>query len=367
MTIINLVIFGIGNVGSTLIQQISRAKFKIENEQNIRIRVPVITNSKLALFNTSQDETLDWGTEFSDYAIPYQLDDILKYVEREQLENLIAIDATASKELVEEYQTLIGNGFHLVAANKIANTLDFDFYQDLRKSLKENQKTFYYETNVGAGLPVVDAVKSLYESGEQVTKIKGVFSGSLSYVFNRFSVEDIPFSEILTDAFKLGFTEPDAREDLSGNDVARKLLILAREIGLKSEISDINVESLVPRNLNGNTTLGEFKARVQELDNLFEDVKQKQTNNSVMRYIGELDTVSGEIKVALVTEPVESDFAQLTGTDALFEIYTESYQTRPLTIKGAGAGKEVTARGLLVDILKIAKLLKPTYIEYEHS
>jgi homoserine dehydrogenase len=366
MTTVNLVIFGIGNVGSTLVEQVESARSVIEKQQGIRIRIPVIANSKQALFHFEDQDQLPWDHRFKRNAVAYTLQDICAFVRREQLEHLIAVDATASKDLVRDYQLLIESGFHLVAANKIANTLDFEFYQNLRKHLENNQKKFFYETNVGAGLPVVDTVKGLHDSGEMVTKIKGVFSGSLSYVFNRFSSENIPFSEVLTDAVEQGFTEPDAREDLSGSDVARKLLILAREIGLKTELKDVEVESLVPSNLNGSTSLAEFKSRVHELDEPFEAIKTGQAQDRVLRYIGELDAVHNKVKVALLSEPAHSDFAQLKGTDALFEIYTESYGSRPLIIKGAGAGKDVTARGVCTDILKIAKLIKTKHIEYQH-
>jgi len=366
MTTINLIIFGIGNVGATLVEQLHQSRLKIAQEQDIEIRIPVIANSKKALFGHFETDYGSWQTKFKERAQSYNIEDVIQYLRKEGLNNVIAVDATASRELVAKYTSLIENDCHIVAANKIANTLDFDDYRALRKALAAHNKLFLYETNVGAGLPVVETVKNLYESGEKITKIKGVFSGSLSYVFNRYSSDAVPFSEVLSEALHLGYTEPDAREDLSGNDVARKLLILAREMGLNTELSDISVQSLVPATLNGKTTLKEFKARVHELDPIFREVKTNLGQCKVLRYIGELDVANQAIKVALCEEPLDSDFAQLKGTDALFEIYTEAYKSQPLIVKGAGAGKEVTARGVLTDILKIAKQIKSKHIAYQY-
>jgi aspartokinase/homoserine dehydrogenase 1 len=182
-----------------------------------------------------------------------------------------------------------------------------------------------------------------------------VFSGSLSYIFNRYSEERIEFSEVLAAASLEGLTEPDARDDLSGKDVARKLLILGRELGLKNDLSSVKIESLVPKNLNGKTTLSEFNRRVKELNSKFEIHKKEQPINTVLRYVGELDVEKNTLEIKLTSALRDTPLGQLKGTDTLFEIYTEAYNTRPLVIQGAGAGKEVTARGLLSDVVKIAK------------
>ena len=206
-------------------------------------------------------------------------------------------------------------------------------------------------------LPVIETVKNLVQSGEKIKKIRGVFSGSLSYIFNRFSEEDIQFSEILNFAAENGYTEPDAREDLSGADVARKLLILGREIGLTQNIESVDVQSLVPKQLNGKTTITEFNNRVKELNPLFQDKKNNTKKNEVLRYVGELDVDAKTLDVKLVSESKSSVLGQLKGADTLFEIYTDAYNNTPLIIQGAGAGKEVTARGLLSDIVKLSSQL----------
>ena len=353
---IHIVIFGIGNVGSTLIGQIDKTKSKFSTAKSLELNIPIVANSKLVLFGEdTKDNT--WESDFSKFAVPYKMEDIISYVKSKNYDHVIAIDATASSDLVQYYTTLVQNGFHIVSANKIANTLPLDFYNDLRDNLKLYNRQFLYETNVGAGLPIIETVKNIYNSGDSIRKIRGVFSGSLSYVFNTFSLEDKPFSSVISKAGSLGLTEPDAREDLSGNDVARKLLILARELDLKVEFQNVKIESLVPKQLNGKTTLHEFKARLKELDEPFEALKLKLPKDNVLRYVGELDVEKETLEVKLISEENTSTLGQLKGSDSIFEIFTDSYGDEPLLIQGAGAGKEVTARGLLSDIIKISNQL----------
>ena len=353
---IHIVLFGIGQVGSTLINQINEAKPRLQQHQNLQLRIPIIANSKLAFYD-KEGISNSWETDFETFSVPYKIDEIIQFVKKQKFDNLIAIDATASAAFTKNYITLIENGFNIVSANKVANSLDYEFYEVLRNTLKKYNKSFLYETNVGAGLPVIETVKNLYNSGEQIKKIRGVFSGSLSYIFNEFSDSDVSFSKVLNDASRLGLTEPDAREDLSGNDVARKLLILARELNIKVEFSDVSVESLVPKQLNGKTTLHQFNNRSKELDLPFNRLKQQLNKSQVLRYVGELDVAKKTLEVKLISEEKNSTLGQLKGADSVFEIFTESYGENPLVIQGAGAGKEVTARGVLSDVIKISNAL----------
>ncbi|WP_026837602.1 aspartate kinase [Gillisia sp. JM1] len=353
---INIVLFGVGNVGSALINQILEARSKILNSSQLEINIAVLVNSKIAFYNNNTINN-SWEADFKTYGYPYKLSHILNHVKKEKLTNLIAVDATASEDFVKNYKELIRNGFHIVAANKTANTLSDKFYKELRIELKKHNKQFLYETNVGAGLPVIKTVQDLHLAGEEITKIRGIFSGSLSYIFNTFSNGNKSFSEVLEDARTRGLTEPDPRIDLSGKDVGRKLLILAREINILKELSEVRIENLVPNHLNGKSSISHFIENQQELNLNFEERRSKLKSDEVLRHIGELDVASGELEVKLVTEKRSSPFGSLQEADASFEIYTKSYGNRPIVIQGAGAGASVTSRGVLSDLLKISEKL----------
>ena len=354
---INIVLFGIGNVGSTLINQAIASQNFFKETRNIELRFPVIANSTLAFFEKKGVQN-QWEANFAQSAIPYRVADIIEYIQEQELENLIFVDATASNQLVKYYTDFIENGFNIVTANKKANTLDFNFYQEIRTFLKVYDKTFLYETNVGAGLPVVQTVNDLYNSGEKITKIRGVFSGSLSYIFNQFSEKDFTFSEIVTEAEKKGYTEPDSREDLSGNDVDRKLLILAREVGETFEFSNIKITSLLVPELTQEISKRDYQLNKNAFDKPFDTAKKAQKQNHVLRYIGELDLITKTLEVKLVSVPQNTALGQLKAADNLIEIYTKSYGEIPIVIQGAGAGNQVTARGVLTDILKTAEKIK---------
>lgn len=357
MNKINIVLFGVGNVGSTLINQILKLKEQLRESGELELNLPVLVNSSTAFFE-KKGVTGSWEANFKSFGVPYKLRDIIAYLKRHEFENLVAVDATSGEELAAHYPFLIKNGFHIVAANKVANTLSTEFYLNLRADLKKYNRRFFYETNVGAGLPVVETLRNLYDSGERVTRIRGVFSGSLSYIFNTFSESDKAFDAVLTEALEQGFTEPDPRIDLSGGDVARKLLILARELQLKRELSDITIEDLVPVHLNGGSTLENFKEHQGDLNPGFQILRAALQPDEVLRHIGELEVATGSLEVKLVSEKKTSPFGSLQHADASFEIYTESYGERPIVIQGAGAGAAVTARGVLSDILKLARSIE---------
>ncbi|TMU50972.1 bifunctional aspartate kinase/homoserine dehydrogenase I [Flagellimonas algicola] len=354
---VNLAIFGHGNVGATLIDQILDSQKSIENRKGLDLRIFSVSNSKKAWLNSNGIST-QWREDLDSKGEPYTVEDIIDYAKEHHLENLIAVDNTASETFVSNYDALIEGGFDLVSSNKIANTLGFDYYKSVRRNLEKNQKQYLYETNVGAGLPLIDTIKLLHLSGENITRIKGVFSGSLSYIFNTFSEKKVPFSSIVKEAMAKGFTEPDPREDLSGNDVGRKLLILARELDLQNEFSDISVENLIPEELRP-LNFDAFISQIEKMDNIYESIKGQQEDGHVLRYIGDLhgdlQKDKGILDVKLVSVPKESALGQVSGSDSIIEIYTESYGENPLVIQGAGAGSAVTARGVFGDILRIAE------------
>ncbi|MEP6804382.1 MAG: bifunctional aspartate kinase/homoserine dehydrogenase I [Flavobacterium sp.] len=353
---INIAIFGHGLVGGTLINQILESTAAIEKRKDIKLNVFAIANSKKLLLNKN-GVSQNWRNDIQQDGLEYTINDVIAYANQHHLENLIAIDNTASATFVENYISLIESSFDLISSNKVANTLSYGFYKELRKSLADNQKNYLYETNVGAGLPLIDTIKLLHLSGENITKIKGVFSGTLSYLFNNFSAKDAPFSEILKEAIDNGYTEPDPREDLCGNDVGRKLLILARELDLQNEFEEISIQNLIPEHLReGN--VADFLTKLKEFDPIYEKIKADQKPNHVLRYIGELSgdlqNDKGILEVKLVSVPSDTALGGLKGSDSFFEIYTESYGDRPIVIQGAGAGSAVTARGVFGDILRLS-------------
>lgn len=354
---VNLAIFGHGNVGGTLIGQILRSKKTIEERKGIDLNVFAVANSRQLLLE-KKGISKNWKKALEEKGEAYSYRKVIDYAKKHHLENLIAVDNTANEDFVAHYFELVENGFDLVSSNKIANTLRFDFYKLLREELAKHQKQYLYETNVGAGLPLIDTIKLLHLSGENITRIKGVFSGSLSYIFNTFSEADQPFSAILREAMKKGYTEPDAREDLSGNDVGRKLLILARELDLGNEFSDIEIDNLIPEELREGT-VDDFLGRLDVLDEKFKQIKTNQKPGHVLRYVGDLhgdlQKEKGILEVKLISVPKESALGQVKGSDSIIEIYTESYGENPLVIQGAGAGAAVTARGVFGDILRIAE------------
>lgn len=354
---INLALFGHGNVGGTLVDQILRSAKTIEKRKGIHLNVFALANSrKLVLDKTGIGK--QWKTDISEKGQPYILADVFEYARKNHLENLIAVDNTASEVFVSRYFEFVENGFDLVSSNKIANTLGFEFYELLREELAKYQKQYLYETNVGAGLPLIDTIRLLHLSGENITRIKGVFSGSLSYIFNTYSESEGAFSEILKEAMENGYTEPDPREDLSGNDVGRKLLILARELDLRNEFPDIRIQNLIPEELREGE-VASFLERLDVLDAQYDAIRKKQAHGRVLRYVGELHgdlrKDKGILDVKLVSVPKESALGQVKGSDSIIEIYTESYGEHPLVIQGAGAGAAVTARGVFGDILRIAE------------
>jgi homoserine O-acetyltransferase len=354
---INIAIFGKGLVGGTLIDQILKSKENILNRKNINLNIFAVANTKKVLLNKNGIDE-NWTQELQKSKHKSNVDAVIDFAEAHHLENLIAIDNTSSPQFVKNYLQLVANGFDLISSNKIANTLSYNAYTKLRNTLKKHKKMYLYETNVGAGLPLIDTIKLLHDSGENITRIRGVFSGSLSYLFNTYSVSNESFSSVLQKAIDNGYTEPDPREDLCGNDVGRKLLILARELDLQNEFEDVAIENLIPETMQEGT-VDEFLNRLDELNPFYESIKNKQEKHHVLRYIGDLygnlQEDKGILEVKLVSVPANSALGQIQGADAIFEIYTESYGDKPLVIQGAGAGASVTARGVFGDILRLAQ------------
>ncbi|GAA4442781.1 bifunctional aspartate kinase/homoserine dehydrogenase I [Pontibacter saemangeumensis] len=349
---LNLFAFGKGTVGGRLLDQIIETGDEVVKRRNLKINIVGVADSVRMIFN-EDGLGRNWKQELAESDQESSLADIIFRLGESGLENIVIADNTSSQELAEQYPVLVNSGFDIVASNKKANSISYEFYQNLRNNLKRKGKLFYYETNVGAGLPLIDTIKHLHNSSDRIERIRGVFSGSLSYIFNNYSIQDKDFSAVLTEAKNLGLTEPDPREDLSGLDVARKLIILAREVGLKPELEDVSVQSLVPECVSDSKDYAELYSRKEEVDAYFEQIKRGLTEEEVLRYVGDLEVKENRLTVSLVKVSRNSPLGNIKNADSIFEIYTESYGAQPIIIQGAGAGSEVTARGVYSDLLRI--------------
>jgi len=279
---------------------------------------------------------------------------ILDFFEDRPAGNLIFVDATGSEQVARLYPSILESDIHIATPSKRANTLEQSFYDRLQELCTGRGLEFRYETTVGAALPVISTLNDLQQSGDTITEISGVVSGTMTYIFNELENET-PFSSAVQQARELGYAEPDPRDDLSGEDVARKFLTLARSIGLKIERSDLDVETLVPDKLisvDRNTFLSELAGYDDLWRSRIEDARKQ---NRTLRYVGKLTHHDSNISVGIQSIPADSPLGQLRGTDNLFQISTRRYSDTPIVIQGPGAGKEVTAAGVLADVLKIAR------------
>jgi aspartokinase/homoserine dehydrogenase 1 len=271
------------------------------------------------------------------------------------LTNAVLVDCTASPDIVAMYEDFVKLNMHIITPNKRANVLPWSRYKRLTELVKSRQKYFLYETNVGAGLPIISTLQDLIASGDQIVKIEGMFSGTLSHLFNYYDGSR-PFSVLVKEALELGYTEPDPREDLSGGDVARKLLILARQIGLKMDMHHIKVDNLVPQSLRSGSFSKDFFQRYAKYDDAIKRRLEKaQKHGSVLRYVG---VVQGNKASACIKEvPRNHMLASTKGSDNIIAFTTQRYSKTPLVVQGPGAGADVTAMGVFSDLLKLLHYL----------
>lgn len=348
-TTVDLFVAGTGTVGQTLLKQLKTA-----DTEDLHFRLLGTCNSRYALWN---DHGLGVGSDGLDWSDADKTDwnILVEKLTQSFRHNIIFVDATGSKEVARLYPRLFASGIHVVTPSKLANTFEQSFFDKLQSKAQHNNASFLYETTVGAGLPVISTLKNLQNSNDEIKKISGVVSGTMTYLFNQLE-QGIPFSEAIITARELGYAEPDPREDLSGEDVARKFLTLARTLGLKIERDELQVESLIPEEL-AEVEQSAFLTRFKKYDAYWQQrMLEAQNNNETLRYTGQL--VDGNISIGMESIPVNSPLGQLKGTDNLIQIFSKFYSHTPLVIQGPGAGKEVTAAGVLNDIMKVAKRLK---------
>lgn len=337
-----LFIAGVGAVGTTLLKQISK------HCNDTQARIIGVCNSRHTLWFGHSQSTYS----LSDLQRAPEIDweEILHRLFTYQKGSVIFVDTTGSSDVAALYPRLLNNGVHIVTPSKLANTQLQEEFNILHNAAIENDVEFRYETNVGAGLPVIHTIKSLVQTGDSILELNGVLSGTMTYLFSELE-KGGSFSETVIRARQLGYAEPDPRDDLSGEDVARKFMILARISGIRIEREDLEVESLIPESLQ-HVESSEFLNRLPEANQQWrERIEKASERGETLRYTGRY--LNGKIRIGVESVPKISALGQLTGTHNLLTIRSERYNDQPLTIQGPGAGKEVTAAGVLSDILSI--------------
>ena len=356
---IDLFVFGIGNIGSRLLNQIREQKEDLET-QKIKIKVMGIANSTHMLLDKNGIDLDVWQQKLKDSPTNASVEKVLDFIKEEKPLNPVFADCTKSEKLPELYSKILGRACHIATPNKIANIKSMDFYRNLRYAANRAGKGFFYETNVGAGLPVIDTVQNMRKSGDSLISFEGILSGSMSYIFGRLN-EGILFSQSVKEAMDMGFTEPDPRDDLSGADAKNKVLIIAREWGYSLELDDIKVDSIYPDNFDLSGSKEDFLARLSDLDSFFyELVKKTASEDKFLAYIGEITPMG--CRVGLKGLPKGHSLSGIAGGENAFVFKTRRYSPIPLVVRGYGAGGEVTAAGVFSDILKTLSWRNPISI-----
>ena len=344
--------FGAGTIGGTMIDQIRDQKQKLLKE-NVDIKVLAITTIDGMILNEEGIDLSDWRSLMKkpDFLFgPQNVDDIIKFVKEKKPLNPVFVDCTASYDLPERYLDILNAGMSIATPNKRANSMDINFYHELRRTANKMHRRFLYETNVGAGLPIIDTLQNLYKSGDKLESFNGIMSGSLSYIFGKLD-EGVPFSQAVLEAKDLRYTEPDPRDDLEGKDVARKALIIARESGYDIELTDIEMFKVFPDSFDPSGTVEEFLAKLPQVDDYFnKKMAELKKQNKVLRMGASIK--DGKVSVGMMEVGKDDPLYGVRGGENAFVFYTERYQPIPLTVRGYGAGAGVTAAGVFGDILR---------------
>jgi aspartokinase/homoserine dehydrogenase 1 len=352
---ISVGVIGTGLIGGTFLDQLARRLARLRAERGIDLRVRAVMNSRRMLLDDLGADLSDWRGALEAGGVESDLERFVEHVRAEHLPHAVVIDATASDELPRHYEGWLARGLNVITPNKKANSGPAERYRLLREAARRYGRYFLYETNVGAGLPIIHTLRDLVETGDEVRRVEGVFSGTLSFIFNSLDGTRA-FSDVVRDAHARGFTEPDPRDDLSGTDVARKLIILARELGHEVELADVPVESLVPEELRA-ASAEEFLSGLARHDGAMDELlRGARERGEVLRYVGTIDE-AGRASAGLRPFPSDHPFANLQGSDNVVSFRTARYDAQPMIVRGPGAGPEVTAAGVFSDMLRLASFL----------
>jgi bifunctional aspartokinase / homoserine dehydrogenase 1 len=352
---LNLFIAGVGLIGGTLIRQIAKNSDYLVKDHKLKINIVGMANSKKMIFNEDGLPLENWKEDLLQNGTPGNIRDFIQHMTNLNLQNAVFADCTSSEAVVNGYEEILKHSISITTPNKLASSGDLDFFIKLKQLAKKNDVKYLYETNVGAGLPVITTLNDLKNSGDRILKIEGVLSGTLSYIFNSFK-ENVKFSQVVREAKEKGFTEPDPRDDLNGMDVARKILILSREAGLNLNLEDVEVENILPQSCIDAPTIEAFLDELEKSDQYFADRRIiSESENKALRFIAKME--NGHASVGLQSVDESNPFFALDGSDNMISFTTDRYLERPLVIKGPGAGAEVTAAGVFAEIIGLSYYL----------
>ncbi len=347
---LNLFVVGVGNVGRKFLDQLQNQESYLIEQLKIRIRIIGISNSRTMVFSEEGIDMKEWEATLSE-GTKANLEDFFRTTRELNLRNSILVDNTASAEVAGVYSSYLKENIAVVTCNKIACSSSMELYRELKDLSREFNAPFLFETNVGAGLPIIDTLKNLIVSGDKVIRIEAVLSGSLNFIFNHFNAQTT-FYDVVKRAHEEGYTEPDPRIDLSGTDVMRKILILARESGYDMEMSSISNHGFLPQRCLDAANVESFYESLKEEESHFQNLLQEAVNeDSTLKYVARFS--DGKAEVSLQKIPAGHEFEGLRGSDNVVLFYTNRYPEQPLMVKGAGAGAEVTASGIFADIIRI--------------
>lgn len=347
--VVDIFLVGVGGVGSELIEQVKQQK-EFLAKKDIEIRICALANSDKMLLNESGLNLDNWKEDLEKAIQPSDFDVLLSFIKFHHVVNPVFVDCTSAQSVANLYARALKEGFHVITPNKKANTSDYNYYLEMRENARQSQHKFLYETNVGAGLPVIENLQNLLAAGDEVEKFEGILSGSLSFIFGKLE-EGLTLSQATLLAKEKGFTEPDPREDLSGADVARKLLILARETGLPLEFEDIEIEGILPKGFSEGMNRDEFLEALPALDEEFNKrVEAAKAEGKVLRYVGSI--TGTKCRVAIETIDDNHPLYKVKDGENALAFLTRYYNPIPLLLRGYGAGNSVTAAGIFADILR---------------